>query len=178
MDNTSSQIQTVHSLILPTRDNKHRRADSQRVLRERRTGDNSQLTFSFPRAGNLLPVVAIKAATWWRRNRAVFLHPRLKWVTGHKRRACAKQNSRLVCCGLRTNYYFIIIIIIIIIIFSGTAAQRGLWPPRPRSFLVTLNDAPHSVGLGSSSGRVISSSHRPLPDNTHNRQTYMPLVGF
>ena len=30
-----------------------------------------------------------------------------------------------------------------------------------------------------SSGRVISSSQRPLPDNTqHSRQTSMPLVGF
>jgi len=29
-----------------------------------------------------------------------------------------------------------------------------------------------------SSGRVISSSQRPLPDNTHNRQTSMLAVGF
>jgi hypothetical protein len=29
-----------------------------------------------------------------------------------------------------------------------------------------------------SSGRMISSSHRPLPDNTHNRKTSMPPVGF
>ena len=29
-----------------------------------------------------------------------------------------------------------------------------------------------------SSGRVISSSLRPLPDNTHNGQTSMPPVGF
>ena len=29
-----------------------------------------------------------------------------------------------------------------------------------------------------SSGRVISLSQRPLPDNTHNRHTFMPLVGF
>jgi hypothetical protein len=34
-----------------------------------------------------------------------------------------------------------------IIIFSGSAAQRGLWPPRPRGFLITHNDAPQSVGL-------------------------------
>jgi hypothetical protein len=39
------------------------------------------------------------------------------------------------------------IIIIIIIIISGTAAQRGLWPPRSRGFLLTHNDAPQSVGL-------------------------------
>ena len=29
-----------------------------------------------------------------------------------------------------------------------------------------------------SSGRAISSSQRPLPDNTHNRQRCMPPVGF
>jgi len=29
-----------------------------------------------------------------------------------------------------------------------------------------------------SSGRMISSSQRPLPDNTHNRQTSMPPVRF
>jgi hypothetical protein len=39
----------------------------------------------------------------------------------------------------------IIIIIIIIIIFSGSAAQRGLWPPLSRGFLNTHNDAPQSV---------------------------------
>jgi hypothetical protein len=37
--------------------------------------------------------------------------------------------------------------IIIIIIISGSAAQRGLWPPRPRGCLITHNDAPQSVGL-------------------------------
>jgi hypothetical protein len=40
-----------------------------------------------------------------------------------------------------------IIIIIIIIILYGSAAQRELWPPQPRGFLITHNDAPHSVGL-------------------------------
>jgi hypothetical protein len=34
-----------------------------------------------------------------------------------------------------------------IIIFSGSAAQRGLWPPRSRGFLITHNEAPQSVGL-------------------------------
>jgi hypothetical protein len=29
----------------------------------------------------------------------------------------------------------------------GTAAQRGLWPPHSRGFLITHNDAPQSVGL-------------------------------
>jgi hypothetical protein len=34
----------------------------------------------------------------------------------------------------------------VIIIFSGSAAQRGLWPA-PRGFLITHNDEPQSVGL-------------------------------
>jgi hypothetical protein len=35
----------------------------------------------------------------------------------------------------------------IIISFSGTAAQRWQWPPRPQGFLITHNDVPQSVGL-------------------------------
>jgi hypothetical protein len=46
-----------------------------------------------------------------------------------------------------TNKFIVHIIIIIIIIFSGSAAHRGLWPPRSRGFLITHNDAPQSVGL-------------------------------
>jgi hypothetical protein len=33
------------------------------------------------------------------------------------------------------------------VIFIGSAAQRGLWPPRLRGSLITHNDAPQSVGL-------------------------------
>jgi hypothetical protein len=40
------------------------------------------------------------------------------------------------------NFSFFITIII-----SGSAAQRGLWPPRSRGFLITHNEAPQSVGL-------------------------------
>jgi hypothetical protein len=36
---------------------------------------------------------------------------------------------------------------LIIIIISVSAAQRGLWPPRPRGFLIIHNDASQSVGL-------------------------------
>jgi hypothetical protein len=32
-------------------------------------------------------------------------------------------------------------------LFSGSAAHRGLWAPRPREFVITHNDAPQSVGL-------------------------------
>jgi hypothetical protein len=41
----------------------------------------------------------------------------------------------------------IITIIVTIIIISGSAAQRGLWPPRTLGFLITHNDAPQSVEL-------------------------------
>jgi hypothetical protein len=44
------------------------------------------------------------------------------------------------------NKYKQVIIIIIIITFSGSAAQRRLWPPRPRGLLIT-HDALQSVGL-------------------------------
>jgi hypothetical protein len=50
----------------------------------------------------------------------------------------------------------IIIIIIIIITISSTAAQCGLWPPRPRGFLITHNDAPQSVGLLWTSDQLVA----------------------
>jgi hypothetical protein len=43
-----------------------------------------------------------------------------------------------------------------IIIFSGTAAQRGLWPARPRGFLITHNDAPLSVELLWTSDQLVT----------------------
>jgi hypothetical protein len=54
--------------------------------------------------------------------------------------------------------YIIIIIIIIIIISSGSAAERGLWPPRPRGFLITHNDAPQSVGLLWTSNQLVAET--------------------
>jgi hypothetical protein len=48
---------------------------------------------------------------------------------------------------INTIIIIIIIIIIAVVVFSGSAVQRGLWPPCPRSFVITHNDAPHSVGL-------------------------------
>jgi hypothetical protein len=67
---------------------------------------------------------------------------------------------------------------IIFLIFSGSAAQRGLWPPS-RVFLITHNDAPHSVGLLWTSDPLVAETS--LLDNTkhtQNRQTSMPPVGF
>jgi hypothetical protein len=41
---------------------------------------------------------------------------------------------------------------------SGTAAQRGLWSPRPRGFLITPNDAPQSVGLLWTSDQLVAET--------------------
>jgi hypothetical protein len=46
---------------------------------------------------------------------------------------------------------------------SGSAAQRGLWLPRPRGFR-------DRTQRRSTVGRVISPSQRPLPDNTQYTQ--------
>jgi hypothetical protein len=54
----------------------------------------------------------------------------------------------------------------------------GPRPPHLRGFYITHNDAPQSVGF---SGRMTSSSQRPLPDSTqHSQQTEQPClpVGF
>jgi hypothetical protein len=63
------------------------------------------------------------------------------------RSMCAVPNMAVYCSSLTSCFPGIIIIIIIIIIFSGSAAQRGLWPPRLRGFVITHNEAPQSVGL-------------------------------
>jgi hypothetical protein len=46
----------------------------------------------------------------------------------------------------------------IIIIFSGSAAQRGLWPPRSRGFLITHNDAPQSVRILWTSDQLVAET--------------------
>jgi hypothetical protein len=45
-----------------------------------------------------------------------------------------------------------------IIIFSGSAVQRGLWPPRPLGFLIIHNDAPQSVGLLWTSDKLVAET--------------------
>jgi hypothetical protein len=54
--------------------------------------------------------------------------------------------TRMTVVSLSLSIY-IFIYLYIFIIFSGNAAQRGLWPPRSRGFVITYNDAPQSVGL-------------------------------
>jgi hypothetical protein len=41
------------------------------------------------------------------------------------------------------------------IVFFGIAARRGLWPPRPRCFLITHSDASQSVGLHWPSDQIV-----------------------
>jgi hypothetical protein len=52
---------------------------------------------------------------------------------------------------LRLLFHFIIIII------SGSAAQRGLWPLRPRGFVIT-HDTPQSVGLLWASDQLVAET--------------------
>jgi hypothetical protein len=47
---------------------------------------------------------------------------------------------------------------IIIFILPGSAAQRGLWPPSSRGFVITHNDAPQSVGLLWTSDQLIAQT--------------------
>jgi hypothetical protein len=49
-------------------------------------------------------------------------------------------------------HHHLLLLLIIIIIISGTAAQRGLWPPCSRGFVLT-HDTPQSVGLPSKNMR-------------------------
>jgi hypothetical protein len=46
----------------------------------------------------------------------------------------------------------------VIIIFSGCAAQRGQWLPRRLGFVITHNDAPHSVGFLWTSDQLIATT--------------------
>jgi hypothetical protein len=46
----------------------------------------------------------------------------------------------------------------LLFIISGSAAKRGLWPPRPRGFVITHNDAPRSVGLLWTSGQLVAET--------------------
>jgi hypothetical protein len=50
----------------------------------------------------------------------------------------------------------IIVVTIIVIIFSGSAAQRGPWPPRSRGLLITHNDTPHAVGFLWTSDQLVA----------------------
>ena len=74
-------------------------------------------------------------------------------------------------------YYFILFFIYLFIYFAV-----ALRPNAGHSLLILEVSRSHTTTHHSrqdSSGRVISSSQRHLPDNTqHSQQTFMPLVGF
>jgi hypothetical protein len=59
---------------------------------------------------------------------------------------------------IKHMYLCVIIHYYYLFIFSGSAAQRGLRPPRPRGFLITHNDAPHSVGLLWTSDQLVAET--------------------
>jgi hypothetical protein len=45
-----------------------------------------------------------------------------------------------------SNELLLLLLLLLFVIFSGSGAQRWLWP-RSRGFLIKHNDAPHSVEL-------------------------------
>jgi hypothetical protein len=59
-------------------------------------------------------------------------------------------HSHVKQCRLVFRYSFLTLLLLLsytyriidVCLFSGSAAQRGLWLPRPRGFLITHNDAP------------------------------------
>jgi hypothetical protein len=48
--------------------------------------------------------------------------------------------------------------LLLFIIFSGTVAQRGLWHPRSRGFVITHNDTPKTVGLLWTSDQLVAET--------------------
>jgi hypothetical protein len=58
--------------------------------------------------------------------------------------------------------------------FSGSAAQRRLWPPRSWGFLITHNDAPKSVGVLLDEW---SARRRDLYLTTHTQQKNIYALG-
>jgi hypothetical protein len=82
--------------------------------------------------------------------------------------ACRSFGDSLIMFRCNTDYS---VHITRYIFFSGSAAQRRLWPPRSRGFVIT-----HNAPLDEWSARrrdPCLTSH-----NTHNKQTSMPPVGF
>jgi hypothetical protein len=47
---------------------------------------------------------------------------------------------------------------ICVFVSHGVAAQRGLWPPHSRGFLITHNDAPQSIGLLWTSDQLVAET--------------------
>jgi hypothetical protein len=60
----------------------------------------------------------------------------------------------------------------IIIIISGSAAQRRIWPPQSRGFLITHNDAPQSVGILWTSDQLVAETS--TWQHTQQKNIYAP----
>ena len=73
---------------------------------------------------------------------------------------CAKRNLTISIRSLYLFFFFLS--------FGAAAQSRGLWPPHSRGFLDHTQPTQHSRQV--SSGRVISSSQRPLRDHTQHLQ--------
>jgi hypothetical protein len=82
------------------------------------------------------------------------------------------------------NYVFLLfypflllcLLLLLFIIFSGSAAQRGLWPHRSRGFVITHSDAPQSVGLLWTSDQLVAETFT-WQHTTHTQQTNIHAPG-
>jgi hypothetical protein len=68
------------------------------------------------------------------------------------------------------------------VFFCGSAAERGLWPPRPRGFLITHNDAPQSAGLLLTSDQLVAEAstwqHTTHTTNVHATVGFEPTIAW
>jgi hypothetical protein len=71
------------------------------------------------------------------------------WLAEEVNAVFIRVNFTHMCCMSRdfSDQITTKFVLILYFFLSGSAAQRRLWPPRSRGFLITHNDAPQSVGL-------------------------------
>ena len=62
-------------------------------------------------------------------------------------------------------------------IYNFFVSGEGPRPPHSRGFWITHNDAPQSIGLLWTSDQLVAKTST-WQHNTHNRQMYMPPLGF
>jgi hypothetical protein len=72
---------------------------------------------------------------------------------------CAMNKRKLTETSMTIKHtYYYYYYYYYLFIFSGSVAQRGLWPPRSLGFLITNNDAPRSVGLLWTSDQLVAET--------------------
>jgi hypothetical protein len=54
--------------------------------------------------------------------------------------------------------YVALLLLLLLLLFFGCAAQRGIWPPRSRGFLIIQNDAPPSVAVLWTSDKLVAET--------------------